>query len=312
MANLKEQLARKLSTLDVPTMEQTTEQEAEIMAKDSDVIQLRPQTDNLPAALDAAPHFVVTFAEAKHRLQQLQQFISEFMKPGVDYGIVPGTDKPTLLKPGAEKLCEIYGFAKEVEILRQTEEYALPLFAYTVKVRLVSKIEGFTEAEGVGAANSREKKFLKQDPFTIQNTLLKMAKKRALVDAVLSATRSSGLFTQDMEDLDLPQPAPMPQPTATISPASVATPVSAPSAAPPSTPVEPVKTAPTKSPAAKPAAAATPMTDRQRNMILTLIRQKQLPTDAVEALLVKLFGYNDGSKLTKTEASRLIDRLMAQ
>ena len=55
MANLKEQLARKLSTLDVPTIEQKTEQEATIMAKDTDVIQLRPQTDNLPATLDAAP-----------------------------------------------------------------------------------------------------------------------------------------------------------------------------------------------------------------------------------------------------------------
>ena len=272
------------------------------MAKDTDVIQLRPQTDNLPAALDAAPHFVVTFAEAKHRLQQLQQFISEFMKPGVDYGIVPGTDKPTLLKPGAEKLCEIYGFSKWVEILHQTEDYDRPLFAYTVKVRLVSKIAGFTEAEGVGAANSREKKFVKQDPFTIQNTLLKMAKKRALVDAVLSATRSSGLFTQDMEDLELPQPitAPKPQPPACLPPA-----------APPTKPVEPAKAAPTKSPAAKPAAAATPMTDRQRNMILTLIQQKQLSTDAVESLLVSMFGHNDGAMLTKSEASRFIDRLLA-
>jgi hypothetical protein len=36
---------------------------------------------------------------------------------------------------------------------------------------------------------------------TMKNTFLKMAKKRAKVDAVLSATRSSGLFTQDMEDM---------------------------------------------------------------------------------------------------------------
>lgn len=36
---------------------------------------------------------------------------------------------------------------------------------------------------------------------TMKNTFLKMAKKRAKVDAVLSATRSSGLFTQDMEDI---------------------------------------------------------------------------------------------------------------
>jgi hypothetical protein len=33
-----------------------------------------------------------------------------------------------------------------------------------------------------------------------KNTVLKMAKKRAYVDAVISATRSSGIFTQDVED----------------------------------------------------------------------------------------------------------------
>src|SRR5579863_4222291 len=39
-----------------------------------------------------------------------------------------------------------------------------------------------------------------EDIPTLKNTILKMAKKRAKVDAVLSATRSSGLFTQDIED----------------------------------------------------------------------------------------------------------------
>ena len=42
---------------------------------------------------------------------------------------------------------------------------------------------------------------MKQDPYSLINTMLKMAKKRALVDAVLSATRSSDLFTQDLEDM---------------------------------------------------------------------------------------------------------------
>lgn len=39
-----------------------------------------------------------------------------------------------------------------------------------------------------------------EDIPSLKNTILKMAKKRAKVDAVLSATRSSGLFTQDIED----------------------------------------------------------------------------------------------------------------
>jgi hypothetical protein len=38
------------------------------------------------------------------------------------------------------------------------------------------------------------------DIVDLKNTILKMAKKRAKIDATLAATRSSGLFTQDMED----------------------------------------------------------------------------------------------------------------
>jgi ribosomal protein S27AE len=38
------------------------------------------------------------------------------------------------------------------------------------------------------------------DIASCKNTVLKMAKKRALVDAVISATRSSGIFTQDVDD----------------------------------------------------------------------------------------------------------------
>ena len=273
------------------------------MAKDTDVIQLRPQTDNLPAALDAAPHFVVTFAEAKHRLQQLQQFVSECMKSGVDYGIVPGMNKPTLLKPGAEKLCEIFGFAKGVEIIHQTEDFDRPLFAYTVKVRLVSKNAGFTEAEGVGAANSREKKFAKQDAFTIQNTLLKMAKKRALVDAALSATRSSGLFGQDLEDLEV---APCQPESAGLAKDKIATNTAPATPTSSATPIPPAKEN-----QVPPSAATQPMTQRQKSLILSLIQRKDINPEVIETLLMQLSGQRDGSCLTKTEASLLISKLLS-
>lgn len=36
------------------------------------------------------------------------------------------------------------------------------------------------------------------------NTVLKMAKKRAKIDAVIGVTRSSGIFTQDLEDVPMP------------------------------------------------------------------------------------------------------------
>ncbi len=57
------------------------------------------------------------------------------------------------------------------------------------------------------------------DIASLANTILKMAKKRALVDAALALSRCSDLFGQDLEDLDeaghlgkraAPAPAPMP------------------------------------------------------------------------------------------------------
>ena len=57
--------------------------------------------------------------------------------------------------------------------------------------------------EGLGSCNNRERKYIKMDPYTMDNTVLKMAKKRALVDAALLVGSLSDIFTQDLEDMDL-------------------------------------------------------------------------------------------------------------
>jgi hypothetical protein len=147
------------------------------------------------------PSLAISLSEAKERIDLLEQFVKEMMKEGLDYGMIDGFRKPTLLKPGAEKLCDIFGFSKHVNIVNRIENWEEGIFAYEVKVTLVSKLTGYMEAEGIGTCNNKEQSFIDQDPFSLVNTLLKMAKKRALIDAVLSATRASGLFTQDIEDL---------------------------------------------------------------------------------------------------------------
>ncbi|TKD67690.1 hypothetical protein [Pseudalkalibacillus hwajinpoensis] len=136
----------------------------------------------------------------KERMNLLQQFFREMMVENQDYGIVEGYQKPTLLKPGAEKLCDIFGFSKQVDIINRIEIWDKGIFAYEVKVTLLSKESGFMEAEGLGSCNNKEKAYVDQDPFTLVNTILKTATKRALIDAVLSATRTSGVFTQDIEE----------------------------------------------------------------------------------------------------------------
>jgi hypothetical protein len=206
--------------------------------------------DNLPVVIDGGrdmdlmPTFVMSVAQARAQLAQLQEFVRGVMVKGEDYGEIPGTDKPTLLKPGAEKLNEIYGYAPSLEVTHRIEDWEGGFFHYEVRCRLVSKRTGNVIAEGVGSCNSREKRYAdrwvfaseipadvdrstlktrefkkrdgsgtfnkylwaNEDIYTLVNTILKMAKKRALVDATLSATRSSGIFTQDMEDISDRQP----------------------------------------------------------------------------------------------------------
>ncbi|TLS35408.1 hypothetical protein [Pseudalkalibacillus caeni] len=150
--------------------------------------------------VSALPNVVVSSSESKHRIEELKTFVEEVMIKGVDYGQINGFSKATLLKPDAEKLCDVFGFSKTVEAVNRIEQWEAGIFAYEVKVILTRKDNGVIEAEGLGSCNSKEAAFQQQDAYTIVNTVLKMTKKRTLIDAVLSATRSSGIFTQDIED----------------------------------------------------------------------------------------------------------------
>lgn len=159
------------------------------------LVSLKPKTTS-----PIVPEFVIDLSEARERVLQLQQFVKEGMTRDVDYGLIPGFPKPSLFKPGAEKLSELYGLAKHIQITHRIEDIDKPFFLYEVKVTLINKRTGEIEAEGIGSCNSQEKLYAK-DPIPKVNTLLKMAAKRALIDAVLTATRSSGIFTQDIEDM---------------------------------------------------------------------------------------------------------------
>jgi len=136
-----------------------------------------------------------------NKITQFQQVIQKTLHQGHDFGIIPGTDKPTLLKPGAEKILMMMGLRSEFEIVDSTRDFEKGFFQYQVRCKLLKGDMVITE--GLGACNTRERKYLKMDPYTMDNTVLKMAKKRALVDAALLVASLSDVFTQDLEDMDL-------------------------------------------------------------------------------------------------------------
>ncbi len=162
---------------------------------------LAPEAQAITAA-DVFPDFAASPDEVTRRTEMLRDYVKNHMTVGEDYGVIPGGNKPTLFKPGAEKLNAVFGLSPMVEVSNRVEDWDNGFVAYEMKVTLLNKRTGGVEAEGIGSCNSRERRYKNQDAAGIANTVLKMAKKRALVDATLSATRASGMFTQDLEDIE--------------------------------------------------------------------------------------------------------------
>lgn len=133
------------------------------------------------------------------KIQSFQEIIKNNFVAKTDYGIIPGCQKPTMLKPGAEKICMLFGLRSEFDILDCEKDFREGFFQYQVKAKLFKGELLITE--GLGCCNSKEKKYRNVDPCDIDNTILKMAKKRALIDAVLLVASLSNLYTQDMEDM---------------------------------------------------------------------------------------------------------------
>ncbi|MCD2257113.1 hypothetical protein FHQ08_10295 [Lactobacillus sp. CC-MHH1034] len=140
-------------------------------------------------------------AQQIQTINKFQTIVSSTLQKGKDFGEIPGTTKPTLLKAGAEKIFMLMGLTSKFDIVDKIEDYDKGFFQYQFKTTLIK--DGMIITEGMGSANTRERKYVKGDPYDLQNTILKMAKKRSEVDAALTVASLSDLFTQDIEDMDL-------------------------------------------------------------------------------------------------------------
>jgi len=141
---------------------------------------------------------MTSFKATMSKIGQFQKLVRENLQDGKDYGTIPGTSKPTLYKPGAEKILMLMGLQSTYEIIDSTRNWEVGFFQYQVRCTL--KKEDSIITQGLGACNSKENKYAKQNPFNIDNTILKMAKKRSQVDASLTVASLSEIFTQDLED----------------------------------------------------------------------------------------------------------------
>ncbi|MCC6581870.1 MAG: hypothetical protein IT440_15680 [Phycisphaeraceae bacterium] len=187
------------------------------------------------------------------QVQKIAQIKNSVMVKDEHYGTIPGTQKATLYKSGAEKLAMTFRFAPRF-LVTTTQLNNGDHREYSCVCTLSHITSGNFLAEGVGSCSTMESKYRwrKADPEVVgpvpqnywkekdaakkadliggkgfgvkkigakwnvikfsndrvehdnpadfYNTCLKMAKKRAFVDAVITATGGSDLFTQDIED----------------------------------------------------------------------------------------------------------------
>lgn len=178
---------------------------------------------------------ITPVAALQHRIEVILDVMANVLEPTKDYGVIPGTDKPSLFKAGAEKLCLTFSLATAdpyVDDLSDPDairyRVRVPVLAPTGRVMAVGVGEASTDEEkyrwrrpvcddefnetpptlrrekwqkGKGGGAAYKNKQVRTVPADLANTVLKMAHKRAFIHATLLATGASSVFNQDLEHL---------------------------------------------------------------------------------------------------------------
>ena len=189
------------------------------------------------AIVELPPPAIMSVAAMTDRINAIQQVTRNKMIAEVHYGVIPGTQKPTLYKAGSEMLLTMFSIGTEVDVQDLSDADRIK---YRVTVTGVHTPTGARIGQGVGECSSAEEKYqwrnavcdeeydatpearrrvkwtkkwdnnrpsyyqskqVRTAPDDLGNTVLKMAKKRAQIDMTLTALGVSDLFNQDIEDL---------------------------------------------------------------------------------------------------------------
>jgi hypothetical protein len=96
--------------------------------------------------------------QAKDWYSDFVNFSKSILKLDLDYGIIPGTPKPSLYKPGAEKLRFVYGLSSEIRCIDKIIDLDRPFLDYTYRCTIKSKT-GQILAQCEGSCNTMEPKY---------------------------------------------------------------------------------------------------------------------------------------------------------
>ncbi len=279
--------------------------------------------------------------DLKAKLVLVQQFIKDVMVDGQDYGVIPGTDKPTLLNPGADRLNFLYGYARRIASKEENKDFATGHYDATVRVQLIHKGTGVVVGEGEGSCSTYESKYRYRwayesqlpkgidktalqsqtfkskkdadkeytkyrvenpDLYDVWNTVLKMAIKRGYVAATLTATGLSGVFNQNEEEFE----AWLDGQEAEAGKEKLEKVKAGPKAGDEKADFDPFAVEGGGAGGDKPARGASDLSEAQEGKIIGDAKRKGVDAEGIKALVVYT-KKKPLNKLTKAEASAVID-----
>lgn len=183
--------------------------------------------------LEVKQNTALKATDIRAQVNLIHEVIDSVMKKDVHFGIIPGCKKPSLYKPGAEKILMTFRLVADNPMIEDLS--TADSIRYRVTQRILNAAGGLVGA-AAGECSSDEDKYkwrkpicdaefdetpvdrrmekwiksmgavskikrVRTNPADVGNTILKMAVKRALVAATLITTAASDVFDQDIEDL---------------------------------------------------------------------------------------------------------------
>ena len=100
----------------------------------------------------------LTVSDVVRQVGKIQDLMKQAMHEGEHFGVIPGTgSKPTLLKPGAEKLAFIFRLDPQYDVVTNIEQP--DVISFTIRCTLYHMVSGSRVGSGLGSCSSRESKY---------------------------------------------------------------------------------------------------------------------------------------------------------
>jgi len=100
---------------------------------------------------------LATIASTMDALKAFRTFVQGELKPNLDFGVIPGTGKPTLLQPGAQKICLYHNAYPDHKVT--ATELGKGHIEYLVTTLLISRSTDKILGQGVGSCSSMESRY---------------------------------------------------------------------------------------------------------------------------------------------------------